>query len=815
MDRLNLAALLCATAVILSSGFAHAGDRTWTAIPPSGGVANGFVSTGGDLWMYQAGVGSALKSTDGGATWQVQTQVPAGGQIVVSPHDAQFMYRGGQSKIHRSTDGGATWSTFELPTSNVFGDFVKGIAFHHGDPAIAYASVQDVGVFTTVDAGVSWSLMPTQPPSKAVVSIASDPHDSAVLYLGILNDMLYRSGDNGATWNAVPAVPLGTADVIAFDPLVPGRVLVGADSSASVYRSVDSGASWTKLTGGLPSSGVTTSSIVPGDEPDEFYITFDSGDHSGTGQRAFKSTDGGVTWTGLTSPTAARGPQTTAIYVDPNIAGRLVLGTRIGNFISTDDGATWDWSNEGFRQTGISAFDFGNDPGEIVVASRLGGLLRTDDAGATWTHMNDGIDNPDFVGVAVSPHDAQHLIATDFYGPYASTDGGNTWTVTNYPNMVVHALTISPHDGNVAYAISDGGTTLLKTTDGGLTWSPFATGSTNVSSGIPTKIVASTQTAGLLYFNHHSGLYKSTDGGQTWVSVSGDFPGAPVWEVALAPDDTVYAYYGGVPGIKRSTDGGATWETAWSGIPISGARTIAFDPRTPERILVANGVAVVGSVDGGKDWVDLTDGIDTSKQSVVKIAFDPHVEGRYFFAHGGANGTDATLYVYEGGIAVDTIASATADASSVHVDEAVTVEFSVSNLAGYTAAAGGSFTVEAPSTFELTEWQFTDATCTTSGTTLTCTLPAVAVDADFSGTVTLTGATVGTGSVKVTVTPIEHDIDSTNNTVTVGVNVIADASNPPSTPNPPAPPAESGGGGHAGWLLLIGVLPWMRRRRVQ
>ena len=785
---------------------ASAAEHAWSPIQPSGGMARQFFIVGDDLWMN---AGAALKSPDFGDSWIVQPQVPAGAKFAVSPHDSSRVFRMAQSKIHRSLDGGDTWSTIELPTTAVFGDFIVDIAFDQSDALTAYAAVQNVGIHVTVDGGDSWSVSPTQPvPTPELVSLVSDPHHPGVLYAGVRNAGIFKSTNSGASWTAVnTGHPLTWVDLIVFDPATPDVVFAGSGSAYVIYRSVNGGASWNAVTTGLPPNGLTPSAIEPGDEPGEFYATFDGDSALGPGARIFRSIDGGVTWAGLTPPVAARGPQTTAVFVDPAVSDRLVMGTRIGNFSSTDDGATWVWSNVGFNQAVVTGFAFGKEAGEIFVSSRLAGVLRTDDAGASWNHLNAGIEKADFVGIAVSPHDHQQVIATNFYGPFVSNDGGSSWDSTDYPNMVFNAIAFDPMSASTAYAIADGGSTLLRTMDGGVTWMDFPTGVGAVSSDVATKLVTSAITPGLLYFNHFHGIFKSSDGGETWAPANGNLPAATTRTVALGPDDVVYASFGGtVLGAYKSTDGAATWEQVWLGTPLDGGslRALAFDPRDPQRMLATIGIYVYGSIDGGSNWIPLHDGVDTKLQYPNSLAFDPWVEGRYFLAS-GTSGTDGVLQVYSGGIAVDLDVSADAAITSVEIGETLDIEFSVSNLAGFPAETA-TLVVTTPDQFTLTNATLAGATCVEEGSTLECALPTVAMDAILTGTVTLTAEIAGTGSVTIAVDAHESDVDEANNAASKSVT----ATNPATTTPPPTtggdPVASGGGGGSFSWLWLLALL---------
>jgi photosystem II stability/assembly factor-like uncharacterized protein len=103
------------------------------------------------------------------------------------------------------------------------------------------------------------------------------------------------------------------------------------------------------------------------------------------------------------------------------------------------------------------------------------------------------------------------------------------------------------------------------------------------------------------------GLFKSTDGGETWVAVNNGLPGLRVWRLAIDPQlsSTLYATIAGA-GIFKSVDGGGTWSAAQTGIPPSvrmSVLALAIDPQTPMTLYAGtNGDSLFKTTDGGASW---------------------------------------------------------------------------------------------------------------------------------------------------------------------------------------------------------------------
>lgn len=207
-----------------------------------------------------------------------------------------------------------------------------------------------------------------------------------------------------------------------------------------------------------------------------------------------------------------------------------------------------------------------------------GGLWRTDDAGTNWRNISDGWFRTGSVGaIAVAPSDpnviyvgmGEHAVrgqsSTYGDGVYRSTDQGRTWTHLGLAaTRQISAVRVHPTNPDVVYVAAQGerwkGTPdrgIYRSTDGGTTWSLVLKGE-NPTSGAADLSMDATNPRILYaaFWDHQrmpwqvrsggpgSGIWKSTDGGDTWTRLSEGLPklmGKIGVSVSPADPDRVYA----------------------------------------------------------------------------------------------------------------------------------------------------------------------------------------------------------------------------------------------------------------------------------
>jgi photosystem II stability/assembly factor-like uncharacterized protein len=289
-------------------------------------------------------------------------------------------------------------------------------------------------------------------------------------------------------------------------------------------------------------------------------------------------------------------------------------------------------------------------PNDGYFGAAGGGLWKTTDKGETWAPVTDGQVHSSSVGaVAVSESNPEVVYigmgescirgdAMSGDGVYRSADAGKTWTHVGFEDApVISRIRIHPTNPNIVFVAAFGKLSapsdrrgVFKTIDGGKTWKRVLfrdarTGAVDISIDPrnPDVIFAALWEAFRLEYTMSSGgpgsgLFKSTDGGETWTEISRN-PGLPSGVlgkigVAVSGADSrrVYALVENQDGgLYRSDDAGATWSL------VNGGRNIrqrafyythlAADPKNRDVVYVLN-VGLFKSTDGGKTLVNFAFG---------------------------------------------------------------------------------------------------------------------------------------------------------------------------------------------------------------
>ncbi|WP_119845218.1 T9SS type A sorting domain-containing protein [Reichenbachiella sp. MSK19-1] len=238
--------------------------------------------------------------------------------------------------------------------------------------------------------------------------------------------------------------------------------------------------------------------------------------------------------------------------------------------------------------------------------------------------------------VVIDPDDADVWIAGAVGGGIWKTiDGGQSWTnkSTGLTNLAISCMVMAPSNHDVLYAgtgegwgASGGmikGSGIYKSTDRGETWEQIAATAANDNFQMVNRLIVDPQDENVLlvansndplyakFFN--SGVLKSTDGGANWTKVLSTEGYAQ--QIVADPSDfnTQYVSVRGV-GVYKSLDAGDTWVSSSKGLLPNGRLEIAVSPVDPNRLFASvvgdvsgTGADLYLSDDAGANWSILTE----------------------------------------------------------------------------------------------------------------------------------------------------------------------------------------------------------------
>lgn len=343
----------------------------------------------------------------------------------------------------------------------------------------------------------------------------------------------------------------------------------------------------------------------------------------------------------------------------------LYVATRKGLFTFRRDESGWRSSAPAFLAQPVSAVLADRRDGRLYAALRLGHfgvkLHRSDDGGGTWTEVAapafpaqpnapetapavdmiwtlaaGGSDEPGVIWAGVLPA-----------GLFRSADHGATWSLVDslwnvperadwfgggYDDAGIHSIHVDPRDSRkLTIGISCGG--VWKSDDAGSTWRLVGAGlraaymppgqSDALHIQDPHRLAHCAAHPDIVWCQHHNGIFRSTDGGTSFVEIPDVKPSGFGFAVAAHPTDPATAWF--VPAVKdetrvpvnarltvsRASNGGAKFTSLGKGLPSTSYDLVyrhALDVDVTGRRLAMGSTTgnLWASDDGGEDWVLLS-----------------------------------------------------------------------------------------------------------------------------------------------------------------------------------------------------------------
>jgi photosystem II stability/assembly factor-like uncharacterized protein len=687
-------------------------DLKWRAVGPEhqGGRIQSIASHPKQPFTIYAGVGSGnlWKTTNNGITWTPifdNESSFAIGCVTIAPSDPELIWVGtgevlmarssySGTGVFKSADGGKNWQHMGLAGTNHIGKIV----IDPQNPEIVYVAAigrnfgqnEERGLYKTTDGGKSWVKVLYVSDRAGVVDVVMSPDDHQTLF--------------AVSWER---------DRKPWNNLIYGP-------GSAVYKSTNAGASWIRLTNGLPVGdfiGRTGLAIAPSN-PNIIYAILDNqtpvpDSKKKKGGELYRSSDRGESWIKMHEsaiPTAINSDYC-IVQVSPDNENEIYL---LGNKLirSIDGGRTYTPTGEtilhllphDIRVMHLDMHAMWIDPAQPnrLILGNDGGLYTSYDRGMNWLHLNN-IPIGEFYAVSVdnaipyniyggtqdnaalygpSDHDAadrltQYGIATTWKNVYLDQWGGGDSYFTepdptdsdviyyehqfgeiirknmktgegvgikpeageNEPPLRFNWMTpylISNYDPRTLYFATQ---KLFKSTDRGdhwisispdLTTNPGPEKQGNVPYGTITSVSESPIRKGLLYVGTDDGnIHVTSDDGQNWTKIDQNLPEKWVTRVRASRHHvaTVYACLTGYREddfetyLYVSDDYGKSWKSLKGNLPAESVNVIVEDPRSPDILYIGTDLGVYVTRNKGKGWISLCNNLPTS--AVSDLALQP------------------------------------------------------------------------------------------------------------------------------------------------------------------------------------------------
>jgi photosystem II stability/assembly factor-like uncharacterized protein len=434
-------------------------------------------------------------------------------------------------------------------------------------------------LYVTTNAGTSWSVVTGGFPSNASdlgrISIDICASNPQVIYAltAFANGNsrgLYKSTNGGTNWTLINASVAGSSNYAWFNRICkvsPSNADIVICGGLNMERSINGGSSFSSVS----ASHVDQHAVAFAQSNTNFIVIGNDGGID-------FSTNGGASWS------ASNTLPVTQFYageIDNNNPNTILGGTQDNGTIRTT-GSPGAWS-EIYGGDGFYCLVDYTTSQRVYASSQNGGLGRSTNGGASFQGGTSGLDlaYTNWMTPYVMDKTNPLTLYCGTYRIHRTTNGMASWTPIS-PDLAnahvqnlgtITTVDVSKTNPGVIYCGTDDANAWV-TTNGGANW-------TKINSGLPyrwvTRVTVHPDFANICYVtlsgykvdSTGAHVYKTTNYGASWVSISSNLPNAPANDIVIDPAFLQTLYLATDVGVMISTNDGSSWSLYSQGIPSS------------------------------------------------------------------------------------------------------------------------------------------------------------------------------------------------------------------------------------------------------
>ncbi|MEO6695452.1 MAG: T9SS type A sorting domain-containing protein [Ignavibacteria bacterium] len=507
-----------------------------------------------------------------------------------NPLNPNIIYAGAPAGgLWKSTNNGGTWTVL---TDHLAVLGVSSIAIHPSNPNVIYIGTGDgdggqtysIGVLKSIDGGITWNTTGLSYNVFNFVRINKliiHPSDPNILF-AVSNQGIHKSTNAGVNWTQ-PLSGFNMRD-IEFKPGAPQIIY---SSGATFRKSTDGGESFTIVTSGLPASGIQRLAIGVSPANIEYVYLLASRSSNGGFLGYYRSTNGGNDFTTMSS--------------SPNLLGYEISGSDQGGQGSYDlvTAVSPDDINTVYTG-GINLWKSTNGGANFFIISH-------------WYYPN----NLSYPYV----HADQHFL--DYFGTrlFAGCDGGLFVTTNSGANftdlssglniMQFYKFGGTPQSPNrIIGGTQDNGSNLYN----GAQW-------THLFGADGGEAIVDYSDSNTLYCEYQNGgILKSTNGGENFSDATAGISenGAFITPYLIHPSNP-QILFAGFQNVWKTTNGAASWELISTTLGTGTINALAISQSNPDYIYTSKGNIIYKTTNGGSTWLNISTGLSGLSITYISV----------------------------------------------------------------------------------------------------------------------------------------------------------------------------------------------------